>query len=115
MISPALLDAGSDQRLSHHERSLLFFIYTCGWLDYTEYRPLKVAAVCAGARLRKATAIAALRHLREIGYLRTGADDPGAPREARGRAPRCYRLVWSLPARPGAGEFRSGPTEDAAA
>ena len=82
MISLALTRGLADARLTPNHRLALAHLH--GELNWSDYRPIKLANVRLGIRCSKAEAFKALVALERYGYVEAM---PGITR------PRCYRLA----------------------
>jgi len=99
VIYPALCSASDDRRLRHADRAVLLWLAARGILDFGQYKPLPVIVLVTGVRLRKQSAIDALKRLDRCGYVQCGASAADAPTEAQGARPRWYRLRFDVPPR----------------
>jgi predicted transcriptional regulator len=70
VISPALAEAGKDERLRGAPLQLLVHLHTV--LDPGEYRPLKLWPIASVLKMEKATVGRAMKRLLQCGYVREG-------------------------------------------
>lgn len=70
MISPALADAGKDERL--RGAPLQLFVYLHSVLDPGEWRPIKLWPLATTLKMQKNTVGRAMKRLIETGYIREG-------------------------------------------
>ncbi len=72
MSFPALLDAGDDPLLVQKGSVAVLYLHLVGRLDFVEFRRLRASRVSTDLRMRPETIGAALKVLREAGYIERG-------------------------------------------
>lgn len=81
MIPSSLDQANTDPRVS--PRAFKVYAWCLKTLDYAEERPVKILPLAFAVRLKKDTAIAALRELVALRYIAKGERPNGEPRRYR--------------------------------
>lgn len=72
MSFPALIEAGSDPLLVQRGSVAAVYLHLVGRLDFVEYRRLRASRVATDLCVRPETVGAALKALRDAGYIERG-------------------------------------------
>ena len=72
MSFPALLEAGSDPLLVRRGSTAMVYLHLVSRLDFVEFRRVRASRIATDLRIRPETVGAALKALREAGYIERG-------------------------------------------